>query len=106
MDIKPDHLINNPFVPAAVGALVGLKAMPGTSLWEKVTNLALGFGFAVFVGPATADWLDVTSPRVHAGIVFACGAAGLVAFSAVMEGIKSTQFGQIITGWLSRRHDG
>lgn len=102
-DLDLSGLATSHFVAAFVGSLVGLKAMPGASIWQRIGNLCLGFGLAVFAGPALAEWAGVTSPKIQAGVVFACGAAGLVAFSAVVDGIKQTPLAQIITGWLSRR---
>lgn len=103
MDVKPEILATHPVIAAIAGAFLGLRAWPGSTWAQKASNLGLGFVFAIFVGPAAAEWLGVTSPRISAAIVFGCGAAGLVAFAAVIDGIKETKFVEIITGWLSRR---
>lgn len=85
------------------GSIVGLKGMPGATWGERVANLVMGFLAAVYLGPAVAEWLHLESPRVVAGVVFACGAGGLVVLGAALDGVKATKVGEIITGWISRR---
>lgn len=87
---------------AAAGALVSLKAIPGTSVKEKLVALALGFAVAVFLGPALAEWaLGSTVSKVAAGIVFMTGAAGLVAVSAFIDGLKQVPWKDIIVNLLT-----
>jgi len=102
MDVKPELLTENPWFPAFMGSLVGLRAMPGTNFWERGFNLLGAFSIAIFIGPATVDWLSIVSQKIAAGVIFASGATGLVLFSAVLEGIKKTGFSEIIQSWLKR----
>ncbi len=103
MELKPESLATNPFAAAFLGALVGLRALPGGSLAEKAWNLLGGFLFAAFLGPAFAEWAGFVSIKLTAGVIFAFGAAGLVAFGSLIEGIKQTAFGPIILAWISPR---
>lgn len=99
----------SPFLAAAGGAVFGaLRSLPGATVTEKAVNAVLAFMFAIFVGPAFVEWLGVTSERIAAGIIFAWGAVGLVTYTAIVEGIRQTAFGTILTGWLTgwRRKDG
>lgn len=89
------------WLAAAAGALVGLKAMPGTSMPEKLGNLGAGFALAAWAGPAIVDYLSVAKPSIAAGIVFGVGACGLVAFNALISAIRATDFGAWISGWLA-----
>jgi hypothetical protein len=93
--MKPElsDLLSHPIVAAAAGSLVGLKALPGASVTERLCNVAAGFAFAAFAGPAVVDHIGVISPNVKSGIIFIIGAAGLVIFNAVIEGIKKTDVG-------------
>lgn len=102
MNLEPDSLTANTYVAAVAGAILGLRAFPGNSFAERLSNLLFGFLLAIFVGPALVDYLHISSVRVAAGLVFALGAAGLVVFAAAIEGIRQTQFGTIIASWLSR----
>lgn len=101
-NFDPDAIVTNTYVAALAGALLGLKAVPGGTIKDRLANLLFGLLMAVYVGPALVDYLHITSRNVSACIVFSVGAAGLVAFGALVEGIKQTQFGTIISGWLSR----
>lgn len=105
MEIKPETLTSNTFLAAVVGALFGLRALPGASMLEKGWNLLSGFLLATYLGPAAAEYWEVTSPRLTAAIIFFTGAAGLVLFGAVIEGIRQTQFGAIIASWLPQRKE-
>ncbi len=97
-----DDLSTNTYVAAFSGALLGLRAFPGNSLVGRVCNLLSGFLMAVFVGPLLTDYMHLTSVHAASGITFVVGAAGLVVFAAVVEGIRQTPFGAIIASWLSR----
>lgn len=102
MNLEPDSFTGNTYIASLAGAIMGLKAIPGGTFKERIANLLFGFLLAIYIGPAMVDYLHITSARVASGLTFAMGAAGLVAFAAVMDGIRQTQFGAIISGWLSR----
>lgn len=104
MELKPESIATNPFVAAFLGAMVGLRALPGNSLGEKVWNLIGGFAFAAFLGPAFAEWAGFESVKLAAGVIFAFGAVGLVVFGSLIEGIKQTQLGPVILAWISPRN--
>jgi len=97
-----DTVTSNPYVAALAGAILGLRAIPGGTTVQRVTNLLFGFLLAVFVGPALVEYQHITSLRLAAGLIFAVGAGGLVAFAAIIDGVRETKFAAILTGWLSR----
>lgn len=103
MNNDPDLLVGNQYLAALAGAILGLKAIPGVSFRERLANLLMGALLAIYLGPAMVDYLHIQSVRVASGITFALGAAGLVAFAAIMDGIRQTQFGAIIASWLTRK---
>jgi hypothetical protein len=100
--LSPD-LWTHPAVAAAAGSLVGLRAMPGSTLVEKLFNLGASFLLAVYAAPWVIDQMNVTSARLSAGIIFGMGATGLVVFNAVVEAFKKTDLAAYIAGWLPRR---
>lgn len=93
----------HPVSAAAIGSVVGLKAVPGATLGERVFNLAASFGLAVYAGPALVEHMGVTSPRIGAAIIMGCGATGLVLFSAIVEAIKRTDLAAWLVSWLPRK---
>lgn len=107
MGTKIENIAASPevqtFAAAALGSVLGLRALPGQSLAEKAWNLCCGFLLAVYLGPAAAEYWEVHSPRLVAAIVFLAGAAGLVLFGAVIEGIRQTSFGDLILSYLAPR---
>jgi len=96
----------HPVVAAAGGALLGLKALPGTSYPEKLSNVAAGFAIAAWGGPALVDYLAIGSPKLASGVVFICGACGLVIANAVWEAIKHADLGAWLMGWLPKKKGG
>jgi len=103
MNLDPDPVTANTYVAGLAGAILGLKAIPGKTFMERLANLLCGFLLAFFVGSAVVEYLHVTpGSRIASGLIFAVGAGGLVVFAAIIDGIKQTQFGAIISGWLSR----
>ena len=95
--------MGHPMVAAAAGALVGLRALPGSSYIEKFSNVSAGFAIAAWGGPAIVDYLVITSPRVASGMVFICGATGLVVANSLWEAIKRTDIAAWISSWLPKK---
>ena len=96
----------HPVVASAVGAIVGLKAIPGSSLAERIGNVVASFALAVYGGTALVEQMGVSSLKIGAAIVFLVGAAGMVVFNAVVEALKQTDFKGWIANWLPARKKG
>lgn len=93
----------HPVVAAAVGSAVGLRAIAGATLVQRLLNLGASFAFAVYAGPAVLEHMQISSARISAGIIFATGATGLVVFNAIVEAIKQTDLAAWLRGWLPNR---
>lgn len=105
LDDLPDWLAH-PAIAAALGSVLGLKAIPGASLLEKVSNLAAGWALAVYAGPALVEYMEISSLKIAAGVIFAIGATGLVVFNAVIEAIKRTDLAAWVMQWLPGKKGG
>lgn len=103
MNLDPDSVTSNTYVAALAGSILGLKAIPGVTFAERLSNLLFGFLLAIYAGPALVEYLHVTSVKVSSGLVFAVGAGGLVVFAAVLDGVRQTPVGAIISSWFSRK---
>lgn len=104
MDIDPEKMIHSPFVTGALGAVVtAIKFTPGATWFERAINVACGSLVAGFVTPALIDWLSVESASYSSGAAFLFGLLGMSLAAAILDGIKTTQFGEIIKSWLQRR---
>jgi hypothetical protein len=94
----------SPFTIGALGALVtAVRFTPGASWPERAFNVAAGSLFAGFLTPAVTEWLSMASPAYLSGAAFIFGLLGMSLASAILQGVKDTPIGQIVTGWLSRK---
>lgn len=104
MDIDPEGFAKSPFTIGALGALVtAIKFTPGASWPERIFNVVAGSLAAGFITPALVDWLHMTSTSYANGGAFLIGLLGMSVAAALMQGVKDTPLGTILTGWLSRR---
>lgn len=104
MDLDLDRILRSPFVVGAAGALItAVKFTPGASWVERSFNVAAGSVTAGYLAPALMEWLRLTSPSFASGAAFVLGLVGMSLAAALLQAIKDTPLGQIVTGWLSRR---
>ncbi len=96
----------HPAVVAALGSILALKAIPGTSYMEKAGNVAASFALAIYVGPALVEYMGITSLKIAAGVIFAVGATGLVVFNGVIDAIKKTDLAAWVSSWLPGKKGG
>ena len=107
--VKLDDLpewMSHPAVAAALGSALGLKAIPGASIVEKLLNLVAGWAAAVYGGLALIDYMGLSSRPIGAFMIFGVGATGLVVFNAIIEAIKRTDLAAWVLGWLPGKKGG
>ena len=92
MDLKPDDLIGNPWVPGFLGALLGQRAL-GPSGWVvRLGYLASSWGAATLFGPLLARYLGATGDATaSAAVIGFVGAFGIVIFDSVLRWAKSAE---------------
>jgi hypothetical protein len=104
MDLDPERIARSPFTIGAIGAAItAAKFTPGASWGEKAANVAAGAAAAGFVSPAVCEWLNMISEAYKGGAAFMFGLVGMSLAAALLQAIKDTPLGQIVTGWISRR---
>lgn len=104
MEIDPREAIRSPFAVGAIGAFItAVKFTPGASWPERGFNILAGSATAGYVTPALTAWLALDSPSYLGAIAFFLGLVGMSLAAALMQAVKDTPFGQILTGWISRR---
>lgn len=101
--IEFSEILTHPVVAAAVGAIVGLRALPGASVPEKIANVTAGFAIAAWAGTAAVEYMGIASPKLASGAIFVTGATGLVVFNAIIEAIKRTDLAAWLSGWRPKR---
>lgn len=102
MELDVERLVRSPFAVGAAGGLVALRFAPGLTWFERAFNVLCGSLCAGFSGPALAEWLQVSSPGMQAGLSFGVGMFGLSLAAAVVQGIRDVRLSEIISGWLTR----
>lgn len=103
MDIDPQKIIVHPYVPGAVGAAIGLKFSPGNSWVERATNVASGWACSLFITPIVVEFFKIRTQGFTYGLSFLIGLFGLSIMAAMFDGLRQVKFGEIITGWLSKK---
>lgn len=102
LDLDPDGILRSPFTAGAIGGIVALRFAPGTSIVERIANVASGSVCAGFFAPALVEWFGVTRPGMSAAIAFGVGMFGLSLAAAAMQAIRELKLAEIVTGWLRR----
>lgn len=102
-DVKLDAAAQSPFFIAAVGsAITALKFTPGASLAERFLNAAAGCAFGGYIAPPLVAWLKMSTDVYLGGAAFLLGLVGMSLTAGVLQAIKDTPLGKIVTGWVSR----
>ena len=102
-DVKLDAAAQSPFFIAAIGsAITALKFTPGASVAERVVNAAAGCAFGGYVAPPLVAWLQMNTEVYLGGAAFLMGLVGMSLTAGVLQAIKDTPLGKIVTGWISR----
>lgn len=83
--------------------LAAYYLLPGKNFLEKVINFAAGSLLATFCAPGAVDYFNVQLKGIAMLMGFTIGLFGLSLMAAITSGIREVKFGEIISGWLSRR---
>lgn len=104
MDFDLERITRSPFTVGLIGALItAVKFTPGASFGERAFNVLAGSAAAGFITPALVEWLNMKSTAYVSGAAFLFGLVGMSLAAALLQGIKDTPIGQILTSWLSRK---
>lgn len=103
MNFDADHILGSPFTIGGLGSLVALKFAPGTSWWERFTNVVSGMLVAGYGAPALTEWLQFKSEGLGNAAAFVVGLLGMSLIAAALQAIRDLKLAEIVSGWLSRR---
>lgn len=96
MDLDSDKIAANPWIASAVGSLLSLKFMPGTSWSERALNAAITYGCGVVLGGALVDHFGLRSGKSAAGVVLLTSAFCLVLFQIAVQALVKTDWGSML----------
>jgi len=94
MDVDYKEWVVHPLTGGIVGALLGLKGVPGTSWPARAGNFGLSCAAAAVVTPGLAETLKVSSPAMFALLAVAVGAFGISVCTAILGMIKSIDWAE------------
>lgn len=103
MNLDPDQILGSPFTVGGFGSLVALKFAPGTSWWERLTNVGTGALLAGYVAPALTEWLHFTSKGAANAAAFILGLLGMSLIAAALQAIRDPKTIDALVSWLPRR---
>lgn len=99
-----NNIIESPYSAGIAGAFIAAaKFLPGKGVIEKLLNFFCGCVFAFFCVPGVIDHFSITSAGKVSLTSFVLGLIGLVLAASISTGIKEIKWGEIISGWLSRK---
>jgi hypothetical protein len=87
MDINPEAIAKSPFFIGVLGAIVGMRGVPGASLMDRAINVASGALLAGFTSPFIANY-------------FGLQGEGALSFSAFVVGLFGLNFVASLQAWL------
>jgi hypothetical protein len=96
VNINPEVVAKSPFLAGLIGAIIGLRWVPGLTWGSKALNLASGCALAGFFAPGISDWYGLETDSVRSALACAIGVFGLNVIAAVQEAIKTAD----ILSWL------
>lgn len=94
MNLDPqaaDEVVKSPWLAGALGAVVALRGVPGTSWWERVLNVLSGSLLSGFFSPALSEYFGMTTPAMLSAMAFAVGLFGLNLMAAILDFIKTAK---------------
>lgn len=103
MNFDLDSATRSHFFSGALGAVVALRYVPGTTCWERAFNVVTGAVTAGYTAPALIEWFHVQTPGFANASAFFIGLMGMSLVSACIDGLKKLPVAEIVTGWISRK---
>jgi hypothetical protein len=104
MDINPEAVTKNPFLIGALGALVGLRGVPGITFAERAVNAASGALASGFTSPYIAEYFGMTGDGALSFTAFVVGLFGLNFVAAFQVWLKGADIADYIP-WAKKRGD-
>lgn len=101
------HLLVTPEGAGAIGSIVSLRWAPGDSILVRLTSVAGGMAFAIFVVPFLVEYMEIKSARAPLAFAFIGGLIGMNILSKAWLFAQSIDFRELLSIALRRKdkHD-
>ena len=105
VDIDPkiaEAVSKSPYAMGFLGALVvSIRGMPGSSIWERLVNVACGTILAGAASPAASEYFSLHTSAMQSAMAFAVGMFGLNLMAAIQTWLKTMKVADYIP-WKKR----
>jgi hypothetical protein len=96
-------ILTNPLTAGALGAVIGLKFVPGVMWIERFINFCAGMACSSYLAPAVSELLGLATVAKQNGLAFAMGLFSVSIAAAIFEGIRALKVAEIFESWAKRR---
>lgn len=96
MEINPETITKSPFFIGALGALVGLRGVPGSTWGERAINAASGALLSGFTSPFIAGYFGLVGDGALSFAAFVVGLFGLNFVAAFQTWLKGADLADYI----------
>lgn len=105
MEINPEPFAKSPFFIGMLGALVGLRGVPGITLVERAVNAGSGALLSGFTSPWLASYFGIGGENALAFAAFVVGLFGLNLVAAIQAWIKGADLADFIPWGKKKEND-
>lgn len=96
-------LLVTPEGAGAVGSLISLRWAPGESMIGKITSIAGGFAFAIYLVPLLTEYMEIKSARAPLALAFIGGLVGMNLLAKGWIFAQSIDFHELLNVLLRRK---
>lgn len=86
-----EEVAKSPWLTGALGAVVALRGVPGTTWLERLLNVLSGSLLSGFLSPALSEYFGMSTQAMQSAMSFAVGLFGLNLMAAVLLFIKTAK---------------
>lgn len=104
MDVNPEAITKSPFFIGALGALVGLRGVPGATSVERAVNAVSGAMLSGFTSPFIANYFGLSGDSALSFAAFVVGLFGLNFVASLQTWLKGADFGDLLP-WAKKGGD-
>lgn len=87
----------------AVGSVISLRWAPGDSWLVKLTSIAGGMAFAIFIVPWLIEYMEIKSTRAPLALAFIGGLVGMNLLAKTWDYAQTVDFRELLNVILRRQ---
>lgn len=94
MNLDPqaaEEVAKSPWLAGALGAVVALRGVPGSTWLERLINVLCGSLLSGFLSPALSEYFGMSTAAMQSAMSFAVGLFGLNLMAAILAFIKTAK---------------